>query len=116
MSRRDPRAYLLDIVAAADAVEVMLAGVEYGAYAASLEKRSAVERQLMNAGEAVARLMKVEPRWCEGLTTPERIVAFRNILVHGYYQVLPDVVWDVAANHLPILRREARAILDSHPE
>ncbi len=110
MPRRDPQAFLADMIAAADAVAAMLSGTDFVAYAESLEKRSAVERQLMNAGEAMSQIRRLKPEWLGHFTTPERIIAFRNILVHGYYMILPDVVYDIATVHLPKLREEARSL------
>ena len=32
------------------------------------------------------------------------IVAMRNVIVHQYFGILPEVVWDVIRNELPALR------------
>ncbi len=112
MPRRDPRAFLADILAAADAINTMLHGIDFVAYAESIEKRSAVERQLLNIGEAMNHLRRLRPEWMARFTTPDRIVAFRNILAHGYYMVMPDVVFDIATNHVPALRAEVAALVE----
>jgi uncharacterized protein with HEPN domain len=40
-----------------------------------------------------------------------RIIAFRNILIHGYADVDDRLVWDVVKTKLPALRREVDALL-----
>ncbi len=40
-----------------------------------------------------------------------RIIAFRNILIHGYADVDDRLVWDVVQGKLPVLRRELEALL-----
>ncbi len=40
-----------------------------------------------------------------------RIVAMRNILTHGYFQIDRDVVWFAVQNDLPSLKAGIRAIL-----
>lgn len=40
-----------------------------------------------------------------------RIIAFRNILIHGYAEVDDRLVWDVVMTKLPILRREIESLL-----
>ncbi|HKV27374.1 MAG TPA: HepT-like ribonuclease domain-containing protein [Candidatus Acidoferrales bacterium] len=40
-----------------------------------------------------------------------RIIAFRNILIHGYAEVDDRLVWDIIEAKLPILRRETEALL-----
>jgi len=34
------------------------------------------------------------------------IVGMRNVIVHHYFGILPDVVWDVIENELPSLRSQ----------
>jgi uncharacterized protein with HEPN domain len=73
--------------------------------------RSAVERQFEVIGEALNRLSKFDPLVVEGLPDTPRIVAFRNILIHGYDVVDNHVVWDVIQNHLVPLRAQVESLL-----
>jgi len=41
----------------------------------------------------------------------QRIIAFRNILVHGYDAIDDRVVWDVVKCDLPALQKQAEAVL-----
>ncbi len=41
-----------------------------------------------------------------------QIVAFRNVLIHGYAEVDDRLVWDVVESKLPVLRREVALLLD----
>ena len=47
----------------------------------------------------------------ERIPRHRRIVAFRNVLIHGYASVMPERVWDYAENHLPQLRRIVQVLL-----
>ena len=40
-----------------------------------------------------------------------RIIAFRNILIHGYADVDDRFVWDVVETKLPVLRDEIETLL-----
>ncbi len=39
------------------------------------------------------------------------IVGMRNVVVHEYFGILPDVVWDVIQNELPILKKQIVLLL-----
>ena len=73
--------------------------------------RAAVERQFEIIGEALAQLLKLDEKLAERLSDHRRIIAFRNILIHGYADVDDRLVWDVATTKLSVLRREVDALL-----
>jgi uncharacterized protein with HEPN domain len=79
---RDPLLYVADIIAAGEAILRYTDGVTFDAFAASDEKRSAVERQVFIIGEAAARL---PDQWKqERPQVPRRnIVALRSLLAHA---------------------------------
>ncbi len=74
--------------------------------------RAAVERQFEIIGEAPARLIRLDETFAARITEHRRIVAFRNILIHGYADVDDRLVWDVVETKLPLLRREVEALLN----
>lgn len=41
----------------------------------------------------------------------ERIIAFRNVLIHGYDLADDELVWDTIENKLPVLLAEVEALL-----
>ena len=70
-----------------------------------------VEREFEIIGEAVAQLTKLDERLASGISGRRRIVAFRNILIHGYAETDDQLVWDIVENKLPVLRREVDELL-----
>jgi uncharacterized protein with HEPN domain len=74
--------------------------------------RSAVERQLTIVGEALNRLMKIEPTAASSIADARQILAFRNILVHGYDIVRDEVVWGILEADLPPLIRDVDTLLE----
>lgn len=65
--------------------------------------RSAVERQFEIIGEALNQLCKIEPNWAERIPDLAQIVAFRNLLIHGYAFVNDLTVWNTIESSLPKL-------------
>lgn len=111
--RLESRKYLYDIIQAAKLLLRFATGKSMEDYLQDELLRSAVERQLEIIGEALARLVKVEGAVGARITEHRRIIAFRNILAHGYAQVDHRIVWDVLQNKLPALLLEAEALLSA---
>ena len=77
--------------------------------------RQAVERNLKIVGEAVGRLRRDDPDTASRLSENERIVAFRNVLVHGYDLVDDELVWDTIETKLPVLLSDVEELLRERP-
>ena len=73
--------------------------------------RNAVERNFEVIGEAVGRLLHNDPDAASRLSQHERIVAFRNVLIHGYDLVDDELAWDTVTSKLPVLLSEVEALL-----
>jgi uncharacterized protein with HEPN domain len=75
--------------------------------------RSAVEQQLQIVGEALAQLAKIDPESAAKLPDLPRIIAFRNILVHGYASIDYETVWPLIEEKLPELLANLMALLEA---
>jgi len=109
--RLEAKKLLEDIRRAAELITRFVEDKHLADYAADPLLRSGVERQFEIIGEALNRLTRTEEAVAERITHSSRIIAFRNILIHGYDLVDHGVVWDVIETHLPLLRRQVQALL-----
>ncbi len=107
----EAKKYLYDIQQAAGRIAEFTAGKRLEDYRSNAMLRAAVERQFEIIGEALARLIQLDETLAARITEYRRIVAFRNILIHGYADVDDRLVWDVVETKLPVLRREVEALL-----
>jgi uncharacterized protein with HEPN domain len=73
--------------------------------------KAAVEREFEIIGEALGQLAKLDEKVAARITEYRRIIAFRNILIHGYAQVDDRLVWDIVENKSPALRQEVDTLL-----
>ena len=108
---RDAKTYLWDIENAADAILRFLAGLDAQAYAETDLVHSAVERKFEIIGEALRQLAKIDPVLASRIPDMRDIIAFRNILIHGYAVVEHDQVWRIAQSSLPQLRATVATLL-----
>jgi uncharacterized protein with HEPN domain len=110
--RPDPRKYLWDALHAAELVHNFARGQSFADYQSNAMLRSAVERQFEIIGEALNQLSKVDPEAASHVPDLRRIVAFRNILIHGYATVDDALVWQVIIDKLPGLQQALTELLN----
>ena len=110
--RLETKKYLYDVLQAAKSIERFSSGKSFINYQADALLRSAIERQFEIIGEALRRLSKEDPMSAALVHEHQRIIAFRNILIHGYAEVDDRLVWDILQTKLPRLLREVEALLN----
>lgn len=108
---RDPKAYLWDGRNAADAIASFAEDRTFEDYKSDLLLRSAVERQFEIIGEALNQLSRVSPELAARIPDLDRMIAFRNILIHGYAVVDDEIVWRAIHENLRTLRSKLEELL-----
>ena len=73
--------------------------------------RAAVERKFEIIGEALSKLTKVDSAIASHISERARIIAFRNILIHGYAETDDQLVWDIVVTKLPQLAAQIENLL-----
>ena len=74
-----------------------------------LKTRKAVERNIEIIGEAMDRILKIDPGF--QITDSRKIVDTRNRIIHGYDSVSDDVIWLIVNRYLPVLEQEIKKLL-----
>ena len=87
------------------------------AYLADDYCQSAVERQLEIAGDdALGQIRKIAPDLFKRIPDGDLIVAFRNVLAHGYAALDHRRVYEAATAKAPELLRTLEGLLTEFPE
>lgn len=117
-SKRDPRVYLWEAREAAAAVLRFARGRNFDDLLGDDLLRSAIERQLQIVGEALSQLSRVDAEIAGRIPHLRQIIAFHNILVHGYASVDYENVWKVIQKDVPDLAATLSSLLgpDDGPE
>ncbi len=108
---REPAGYLWDAHSRAEAILRFCAGCTEADYRADEMLRAAVERNFEIIGEAQNRLQKAAPPLAARIPEIGRVVAFRNLLIHGYAVADDGIVWRTVLEDLPPLRDPLGALL-----
>jgi uncharacterized protein with HEPN domain len=111
--RLEARKYLFDMQQAAELIARFTEGRTFEDYTADPMLRSAVERQFEILGEALGKLKKLDPEIAGRISDHRRIIAFRNLLIHGYDVVLDEVVWGVVETQIPVVRKTLAEMLEA---
>jgi uncharacterized protein with HEPN domain len=102
---------LEDIRAAAAFIVQATAKLTLDDYRQNAMIRFAVERNFEIIGEAANRLSRVDAATAAKLGQTAQIVAFRNVLIHGYDRIDDAMVWKIARDDVPALLRDATLLL-----
>ncbi len=109
--REDVRVWLDDIQRAiAEAISYLPEKRDYFAFQKDGKTQRATERCIEIVGEAMSRILKVEPNF--PIHHARQIVDTRNRIIHGYDSVSDAVIWGILTIHLPKLDQEIRDLLN----
>jgi uncharacterized protein with HEPN domain len=72
--------------------------------------RRGVERELEIIGEAINRILKINP----DIEIPEarRIIDLRNWVIHGYDKVDDVIIWGIISRDIPKLKKQVERLLE----
>jgi len=104
--------YLTDILISINEVEsyFVKGNMRYSDFINDTLRQRAVERNIEIIGEAVNRILKIEPAF--ELAKARAIVNTRNKVIHGYDSVTVDFLWGLVINHIPSLKNEVENLLN----
>lgn len=112
---RDPLLYLEEILEACDKIQGYMKGVTRESLTEDSMRFDAVVRNLELLGEAARQLPQPIRDALPRLSWRE-MVAMRNILIHGYFAIDPDLVWSAATEKVAPLAAAVREFLEQNKD
>lgn len=108
---KEVQAWLEDIMQSIDEIEEFLPERrDFFEFKKDLKTRKAIERNIEIIGEAVSRILNVNPEI--KITNARKIVDTRNRIIHGYDSVSEEIIWAIVSKDLGKLRQEILHLLD----
>jgi len=103
--QREILKYLHDIKVSIDSIYDFLGDRrDLNVYRTNKLLRRGIERELEIIGEAVNRILKINPSF--ELSDSRRIVDLRNWVIHGYDKVDDVIIWGIILRDLPGLKNQ----------
>ncbi len=109
-SEKDSKIYLQDILESCDKILQYTDRISFQDFLNNDMLKDAVIRNLEIIGEAVKR---ISPEFRSQYPSIEwkKIAGLRDILIHEYFGIDYDIVWDVVQNKAPALRTAIMSML-----
>jgi uncharacterized protein with HEPN domain len=111
-SKPGDRQRLLHILEAIDEIQLYIINTNLKTFLANSMMRFACVKQIEIIGEA-ANAITPETKTLFTNLEWKQIIGMRHILVHEYFGVDFDLIWQVIIDDLPILREKIHSIINS---
>ncbi len=110
----EPREYLRHILLESEYLIEQCRGIDKAEFLRNETLRRAFVRSLEVIGEAAKRFPD-EWRAAHPWFDWRGMARMRDRLIHGYFGVDYEIVWDVVVSKVPSLANEVRRLLEDHP-
>jgi len=107
---RDYKVYLDDILEASSRIRDYTSGLTLDEFKDDTKTLDAVVRNLEVIGEAVKKVPdEIRSRYPD--VEWKKIAGLRDILIHEYFGIDVNIIWDILKNKLPRLEEKVKKIL-----
>jgi uncharacterized protein with HEPN domain len=111
MAYRSISVWLEDVIMAIERIKEYTLPIEgYEQFSADKKTVDATERNFEIIAEALKNAYKLQTDL--KISNISKIISFRNVINHVYYDVQHDLIWKIIKIDLPVLELEVRKILE----
>jgi uncharacterized protein with HEPN domain len=108
----DVKKSVWDAWSACQALKTFTTGQTFEVYLADIMLRSAVERQFEILGEALSRVVRVEPSFRDRFPEIGEVIGMRNRIAHRYDGLDDEIIFNTIKDNVPILMVKLAAWLE----
>lgn len=107
---REPKVFFEDIYAAAVKIEKFTKGLSFEDFVDNDLVSNAVIKNILVIGEATKNISD-EFREKNPHIEWRKMAGMRDMMIHGYFSINYQIVWDVAQNKIPALKQQIQELL-----
>ncbi|MFY0654291.1 MAG: DUF86 domain-containing protein [Cyclobacteriaceae bacterium] len=98
--------YLFDIKSAIEEINGYFNSFpkDFNEYKSNTLLKRAIERDLEIIGEAVSRILKIDPDF--PINSARQIIGLRNQIIHAYDNLSDETIWAIINKHIPLIKIE----------
>ena len=111
MSKRDWKLFVFDILECIEKIEDFTSGMTQEEFVRDIKTRDAVLRNFEIIGEAAGKIPADIRGKYNGIPWSQ-IIGLRNRLIHGYFVVDYNIIWEIVRNELPDLKVKMKKIIE----
>ena len=105
--------YLYDILNSINYIESFLGeNRNFYDYENNHMLKRAVEREFEIIGEALNRILKINPNII--ISNSRNIIGLRNHIIHAYDNIVDEIIWGIINKNLPQLKIEVKKLIDTN--
>ena len=113
MRGKNPKIFLEDILKSIERIELYTKGKTKKEFLDNYEKQDAIIKRLEVIGEAVKKY-SIRNKEKHPEIPWKDMAGMRNVLIHEYFGVIMDRVWDTAKNDIPKLKKQIKELLENY--
>lgn len=102
---------LNDMEKCAGLIATFIAGKSFAEFRSDELLRAGVYYQFLIIGEALSAIRGIEPEVADEISECQRIISFRNQVIHGYQKIDDEITWRIIEQKVPVLRKELKDLL-----
>lgn len=113
--KKSDTVYLHHILDAIEQIETYIAGISYEQFLQERLIQDGVIRQLEIIGEA-SRNLSSQFRDQHPRIPWRQIIGLRNRVIHAYFDINLDIIWEVTQNDVPTLKNAMESFISENNE